>query len=387
MSSFTACTFENNEAGKPPPSLSHTRTLTLRFPSTMHVDFFRRSKKQYGGAVYTYGTASSFTACTFENNEAQEKAGALFLGSGSSSTFTLCTFQGNRALEGESNGHNVRVAGGSSSPASASIYACTFLDLQSDSNHGVTKYTGDDSDSSFTFYDNAPPLPPSPPPPPPPLTYSYATGSWSSCSATCGGGTETRSVTCKQSDGQSVSDSYCSDSKPSISQSCNTQECLTYSYSTGLWSSCSATCGGGTETRSVTCKQSDGQSVSLPPSPPSPPPQSPPSPPRSPPSSASSGGTDPAAAIGGAVVGVLAAIGAGYLIMRRCRAHGGLTNVSTAIDVESGGKEPENSVEQFNKAKSQFQKQYDNFGKIGDVTSFGTGVTSAIGTAGEGGGG
>ena len=37
----------------------------------MHVDFFRRSKKQYGGAVYTYGTASSFTACTFENNEAQ----------------------------------------------------------------------------------------------------------------------------------------------------------------------------------------------------------------------------------------------------------------------------------------------------------------------------
>ena len=54
-----------------PPSLSHTRTLTLRFPSTMHADFFRRSKQQYGGAVYTYKTASSFMACTFENNEAQ----------------------------------------------------------------------------------------------------------------------------------------------------------------------------------------------------------------------------------------------------------------------------------------------------------------------------
>ena len=57
---------------------------------------------------------------------------------GSSSTFTLCTFQGNRALSGESEGHNVWVSGSSTyGPSSASFYACTFLDLLSDSNHGV----------------------------------------------------------------------------------------------------------------------------------------------------------------------------------------------------------------------------------------------------------
>ena len=84
------------------------------------------------------------------------------------------------------------------------------------------------------------------------------------------------------------------------------------------------------------------------------------------------------------MVGVLAAIGAGYLIMRRCRAHSGLTNVSNGLDVESGDKEP---VEQINNAKSQFQKQYDNFGEVSDITSFGTGVTGSVGTAGEGGGG
>ena len=36
-----------------------------------HADIFRRSELQNGGAVYTEYTASSFTACSFENNEAQ----------------------------------------------------------------------------------------------------------------------------------------------------------------------------------------------------------------------------------------------------------------------------------------------------------------------------
>ena len=35
-----------------------------------HADIFRRSELQLGGAVATSKTASSFTACTFENNEA-----------------------------------------------------------------------------------------------------------------------------------------------------------------------------------------------------------------------------------------------------------------------------------------------------------------------------
>ena len=97
------------------------------------------------------------------------------------------------------------------------------------------------------------------------LTYDYYVGSWGSCSATCGGGTQTRTVQCQSgtSSSTAAADGACAGkTKPSTSQSCNTQECYTYSYTTGSWSSCSASCGGGTSTRSVTCKRSDGQSVS-----------------------------------------------------------------------------------------------------------------------------
>ena len=85
----------------------------------------------------------------------------MYLNVVSSSTFTLCTFKGNRAMNGESKGHNVLVSGLSFYfSSSASFYACTFLDLLSDANHGVR---GD----PFTFYDNAPPFAPPPAPPPP----------------------------------------------------------------------------------------------------------------------------------------------------------------------------------------------------------------------------
>ena len=123
---------------------------------------FIGNKAGHGGAVYMQYTASSFTACTFEGNEAADYGGAVSMWYGASSTITLCTFQGNRVLAGEWAGHNVRVGGTSSNPSSASFYACTFLDLLSDANHGVRK---GDSDSSFTFYDDAPSLPSLPPPP------------------------------------------------------------------------------------------------------------------------------------------------------------------------------------------------------------------------------
>ena len=112
--------------------------------------------------------------------------------------------------------------------------------------------TGDDSESRVC---NTQPC----------YTYSWYYSSWSTCSVSCGGGTQTRTVYCKRNDGTNMGatcDVYlgceCS-TKPSTSQSCNTQDCPTYTYSwyTG---SCSVSCGGGT--RTVYCKRSDNVQVS-----------------------------------------------------------------------------------------------------------------------------
>ncbi len=73
---------------------------------------------------------------------------------------------------------------------------------------------------------------------PEPETYSWFTGPWSSCSAECGSGTQTRTVYCeRESDGAQVSDSFCSGSKPAESQGCTGPGCP----SASSWS-CSGSC-------------------------------------------------------------------------------------------------------------------------------------------------
>lgn len=66
---------------------------------------------------------------------------------------------------------------------------------------------------------------------PPPCTWS----GWSNCSASCGGGTRTRTDNCGNSQ----------------TESCNTQECP---CTVGAWSACSATCGVGIQTRANNCE-------------------------------------------------------------------------------------------------------------------------------------
>lgn len=94
--------------------------------------------------------------------------------------------------------------------------------------------------------------------------YTWQTDNWDACSASCGGGTQTRTVTCTRNDGRAMPDAFCTDAgpKPAMSQSCNTHPCYTYSWSTDSWGSCSRPCGGGTQYRTVTCRRNDGQTVS-----------------------------------------------------------------------------------------------------------------------------
>ncbi|NXH66643.1 PPN protein, partial [Hydrobates tethys] len=95
-----------------------------------------------------------------------------------------------------------------------------------------------------------------------PQTKRWKTGEWGSCSATCGGGTQTRSVYCVAFDGQSsqgvVDNAECMAfaQQPRSSQPCNVRQCAT--WSTGPWSECSASCGEGVQTRTVTCRTQQG---------------------------------------------------------------------------------------------------------------------------------
>ena len=62
-------------------------------------------------------------------------------------------------------------------------------------------------------------------------TYSWSIGGWGTCSATCGGGTQTRTVTCIRSgDNRTFGDNVCTafgaGTKPPTSQPCNTQSCV-----------------------------------------------------------------------------------------------------------------------------------------------------------------
>src|SRR5688500_13876079 len=77
----------------------------------------------------------------------------------------------------------------------------------------------------------------------------------------CGGGTQTATVVCKDAAGATVADTLCTATKPATSVACNTAACATYSWLQSAWGTCSASCGGGVQTAQVTCVQNGGTTI------------------------------------------------------------------------------------------------------------------------------
>ncbi|XP_075470383.1 papilin isoform X2 [Ascaphus truei] len=94
---------------------------------------------------------------------------------------------------------------------------------------------------------------------------SWKASEWGPCSASCGGGTQTRSVYCISYEGrashQVVSDADCATftEKPSTQQICNLRSCA--KWSVGPWTECSTQCGEGIQKRTITCRTDSGSVV------------------------------------------------------------------------------------------------------------------------------
>ncbi|XP_024906271.1 A disintegrin and metalloproteinase with thrombospondin motifs 16 [Pteropus alecto] len=85
---------------------------------------------------------------------------------------------------------------------------------------------------------------------------SWSVGTWSSCSRTCGGGTQSREVQCTRRAhyrSERVSATLCPQPVPSSRQACQPQSCPP-AWSVGPWAQCSRTCGRGWRKRSVACR-------------------------------------------------------------------------------------------------------------------------------------
>ncbi|XP_075366965.1 A disintegrin and metalloproteinase with thrombospondin motifs 18 isoform X1 [Mycteria americana] len=94
----------------------------------------------------------------------------------------------------------------------------------------------------------------------------WSTGEWSACSKSCGGGQQSRLIQCVQKRAfqreEVVAHSLCPVSTPTQLQMCNSQDCPP-EWSTGLWSQCSKTCGRGVKKRDVYCKSTGSPKVKI----------------------------------------------------------------------------------------------------------------------------
>lgn len=84
----------------------------------------------------------------------------------------------------------------------------------------------------------------------------WVTSPWSTCTAQCDGGTQTREVVCRNGDGKGalVPEGLCTDARPAPQQDCNKWPCPDVPYwEKTPWSTCTARCGGGFWYRQVYC--------------------------------------------------------------------------------------------------------------------------------------
>lgn len=86
---------------------------------------------------------------------------------------------------------------------------------------------------------------------------AWEPGEWEMCSVACGGGTQTRTITCRREE-VDVDESACLETAPATSRACNTDPCGEWVSSD--WTACSVACEGGTQTRTNQC-QRDGADV------------------------------------------------------------------------------------------------------------------------------
>ncbi|XP_047512868.1 uncharacterized protein LOC125054801 [Pieris napi] len=99
--------------------------------------------------------------------------------------------------------------------------------------------------------------------PPPNQQYNWVHEEFSACSATCGGGTQTREVTCRSREElEVVDDSLCDKGlRPPTTETCNTDPCPPH-WVEGPWSPCSKPCGeGGSRSRQVHCEKVISQGI------------------------------------------------------------------------------------------------------------------------------
>ncbi|XP_077567643.1 papilin b, proteoglycan-like sulfated glycoprotein [Stigmatopora nigra] len=108
------------------------------------------------------------------------------------------------------------------------------------------------------------PTPAPEPQPTEPETYEYRVNTYGECSATCGGGTQHRTVECWLQDpvnSRMVDESFCIVQhlpRPESQQVCNAHSCNA-KYSFSVFGECSVTCGGGQQRREVYCEGAGGE--------------------------------------------------------------------------------------------------------------------------------